>query len=57
MDTDVLRWFKLVAEGATMTEVSDLEPVTDPGVSRALARLEDGGRDPPCSSDPAGRWG
>ena len=41
MDTDVLRWFKLVAEGATMTEVSDLEPVTQSGVSRALARLED----------------
>jgi LysR family transcriptional regulator, transcription activator of glutamate synthase operon len=40
MDTDVLRWFKLVADGATVTEVSDLEPVTQSGVSRALARLE-----------------
>ena len=41
MDTDVLRWFKRVAEGATATEVSDLEGVTQSGVSRALARLEE----------------
>jgi LysR family transcriptional regulator, transcription activator of glutamate synthase operon len=40
MDTDVLRWFKQVAEGATVTEVSDLEAVTQSGISRALARLE-----------------
>jgi DNA-binding transcriptional LysR family regulator len=40
MDTDVLRWFKLVAEGSTVTEVSELEHVTQSGVSRALARLE-----------------
>jgi len=40
MDTDVLRWFKLVAEGETVTEVSELEMVTQSGVSRALARLE-----------------
>jgi LysR family transcriptional activator of glutamate synthase operon len=40
MDTDVLRWFKLVAEGVTVTEVSELELVTQSGVSRALARLE-----------------
>ncbi len=40
MDTDVLRWFQLVAEGATVTEVSELEMVTQSGVSRALARLE-----------------
>jgi len=40
MDTDVLRWFAMVADGATVTEVSDLEPVTQSGVSRALARLE-----------------
>jgi LysR family transcriptional regulator, transcription activator of glutamate synthase operon len=40
MDTDVLRWFQLVAGGATVTEVSELEPVTQSGVSRALARLE-----------------
>jgi LysR family transcriptional regulator, transcription activator of glutamate synthase operon len=40
MDTDVLRWFQLVAGGATVTEVSELEPVTQSGVSRGLARLE-----------------
>jgi DNA-binding transcriptional LysR family regulator len=40
VETDVLRWFKMVAEGATVTEVSELEPVTQSGVSRALARLE-----------------
>jgi DNA-binding transcriptional LysR family regulator len=40
METDVLRWFKLVAEGVTVTEVSELEMVTQSGVSRALARLE-----------------
>jgi LysR family transcriptional activator of glutamate synthase operon len=40
VDTDVLRWFKLVAEGVTVTEVSELELVTQSGVSRALARLE-----------------
>jgi LysR family transcriptional activator of glutamate synthase operon len=40
MDTDVLRWFRLVAEGMTVTEVSELEQVTQSGVSRALARLE-----------------
>jgi LysR family transcriptional regulator, transcription activator of glutamate synthase operon len=40
VDTDALRWFKLVADGVTVTEVSDLEPVTQSGVSRALARLE-----------------
>jgi DNA-binding transcriptional LysR family regulator len=40
MDTDVLRWFQLVADGMTVTEVSELETVTQSGVSRALARLE-----------------
>src|ERR1700755_1738465 len=40
MDTDVLRWFQLVAEGVTVTEVSELEMVTQSGVSRALSRLE-----------------
>ena len=40
MDTDALRWFQQVADGTTVTEVSELEPVTQPGVSRALARLE-----------------
>jgi LysR family transcriptional activator of glutamate synthase operon len=40
MDTEVLRWFQLVAEGVTVTEVSELEVVTQSGISRALARLE-----------------
>jgi LysR family transcriptional regulator, transcription activator of glutamate synthase operon len=40
MDTDALRWLQQVADGTTVTEVSDLEPVTQSGVSRALARLE-----------------
>ena len=40
MDTDSLRWFQQVADGTTVTEVSELEPVTQSGVSRALARLE-----------------
>src|ERR1700752_2032924 len=40
VDTDVLRWFRLVADGMTVTEVSELERVTQSGVSRALARLE-----------------
>ncbi len=35
-----MRWFKQVAEGKTVTEVSDLDTVTQSGVSRALARLE-----------------
>src|SRR6516225_945378 len=41
MDTDVLRWFKQVAEGSTVTEVSELEAVTQSGISRALARLDE----------------
>ncbi len=40
MDTDALRWFQQIADGTTVTEVSDLEAVTQPGVSRALARLQ-----------------
>jgi LysR family transcriptional activator of glutamate synthase operon len=40
LDTDALRWFQLVADGTTVTEVSEVEPVTQSGVSRALARLE-----------------
>jgi LysR family transcriptional regulator, transcription activator of glutamate synthase operon len=40
MDTDALRWFQQVADGTTVTEVSELEAVTQPGISRALARLE-----------------
>ena len=41
MDTDALRWLQQVADGATVTEVSEVEPVTQSGVSRALARLEE----------------
>jgi DNA-binding transcriptional LysR family regulator len=40
METDSLRWFQQVADGTTVTEVSELERVTQSGVSRALARLE-----------------
>jgi LysR family transcriptional regulator, transcription activator of glutamate synthase operon len=40
MDTDALRFLQQVADGTTVTEVSDLVGVTQSGVSRALARLE-----------------
>ena len=40
MDVQALRWFQLVADGATVTEVAELFMVSQPGVSRALARLE-----------------
>ena len=40
MDVSSLRWFQQVADGITVTEVSDLEQVSQSGVSRALARLE-----------------
>ena len=40
VDTDAVRWFQQVADGVTVTEVSELERVTQSGVSRALARLE-----------------
>jgi DNA-binding transcriptional LysR family regulator len=40
MDVTALRWFQQVADGVTVTEVSDLESVTQSGVSRALSRLE-----------------
>jgi LysR family transcriptional regulator, transcription activator of glutamate synthase operon len=40
MDTDALRWLQQVADGTTVTEVSEAEGVTQSGVSRALARLE-----------------
>ena len=35
MDTDALRWLQQVADGTTVTEVSDTEAVTQSGVSRA----------------------
>src|ERR1700684_2257848 len=40
MDTDTLRWFQQVADGVTVNEISDLSAVTQPGVSRAMQRLE-----------------
>ncbi len=40
MDTESLRWFQQVVDGVTVTEVSEIEGVSQPGVSRALARLE-----------------
>jgi LysR family transcriptional regulator, transcription activator of glutamate synthase operon len=40
VDTNVLRWFQQVADGYTVTEVSEVENVTQSGVSRGLARLE-----------------
>ena len=40
MDVEVLRWFQQVADGVTVTEVSELGGVTQSGVSRALTRLE-----------------
>jgi LysR family transcriptional regulator, transcription activator of glutamate synthase operon len=40
VDTDALRWFQLVVDGMTVTEVADVHRVSQPGVSRALARLE-----------------
>ncbi len=41
METTTLRWFQQVADGATVTEVSEIERVTQSGLSRALGRLED----------------
>ena len=41
MDTDVLRFFQQVADGATVTEVAELYQVSQPGVSRGLKRLEE----------------
>lgn len=40
MDTETLRWFQLVTDGTTVTEVADVFGVSQPGVSRALARVE-----------------
>ena len=40
MDVASLRWFQLVADGVTVTEVSEIEMVSQPAVSRALGRLE-----------------
>ncbi|HTY73016.1 MAG TPA: LysR family transcriptional regulator [Actinomycetes bacterium] len=40
VETSVLRWFSSVADGTTLTEVSDLEAITQSGLSRALSRLD-----------------
>ena len=40
MDTEALRWFQQVADGTTVTEVADIFGVSQPGVSRALDRLD-----------------
>lgn len=40
VDTEWLRYFQHVADGVTVTEVADLYRVSQPGVSRALARLD-----------------
>lgn len=40
MDVRELRWFQQVADGDTLTELSDLEGVSQSGISRALGRLE-----------------
>lgn len=40
METRDLRWFQQVADGSTVTELSDLEGTTQPGISRALTRLD-----------------
>ena len=40
METDELRWFQRVVDGMTVTEVAQIDRVSQPGVSRALARLE-----------------
>jgi LysR family transcriptional activator of glutamate synthase operon len=41
MQTDWLRWFQQVVDGATVTDVADVFMVSQPGVSRALTRLEE----------------
>lgn len=41
METEALRWFQQVADGVTVTEVADIYGVSQPGVSRALTRLEE----------------
>jgi LysR family transcriptional activator of glutamate synthase operon len=40
VETESLRWFQLVADGATVTEVAQTHRVSQPAVSRSLARLE-----------------
>ena len=40
VETEALRWFQLVAGGTTVTDVAHEHGVSQPAVSRALARLE-----------------
>jgi DNA-binding transcriptional LysR family regulator len=40
MDTEALRFFQQVVDGATVTEVAELYHVSQPAVSRSLRRLE-----------------
>lgn len=40
MDLQVLRWFQAVAGGATVTETAELAHMSQPALSRALARVE-----------------
>jgi DNA-binding transcriptional LysR family regulator len=40
VDTEALRWFQLVADGTTVTDVAFEHRISQPAVSRALARLE-----------------
>lgn len=40
VDIDVLRWFQMVADGATVTEVGEIFMVSQPQVSRSLAALQ-----------------
>lgn len=41
VDTDALRWFQQVADGVTVTEAAEFESISQSGMSRALARLDD----------------
>jgi DNA-binding transcriptional LysR family regulator len=40
MELQILRWFREVADGATVTETAERARITQPALSRALARLE-----------------
>lgn len=40
VDLHTLRWFQAVADGATVTETAERVHITQPALSRALARLE-----------------
>jgi len=40
VDTESVRWFALVADGTTVTEVAQTYGVSQPAVSRGLSRLE-----------------